>query len=400
MSLARILNRKQLTLLGLNSGTSADSLDLALVRIRRTNKSYSVKYLGGTERRFDSKLKTLIHTLADAEKLTPEELIELDGLLGEFFGRAARSYLAQLKRQGVKVDVIASHGQTVRHRPEKVKRLGTWVHGTMQLGSIDRIAANTGLITVGDFRQAEVAVGGEGAPITVGGMHRLFASPIESRLIVNIGGMANYFYLPAKDAKPGLSAADCGPGNSLCDILSARLFNIDCDKGGRIAASGRVHNDLLTLLTADDFFTNRAKSTGREQFGAAMADSIIAFGKRHRLHGEDMLRTAAELTVFGIVRSVRPLLRRDKSLTKLYLTGGGRRNILFVRQLGQSLPELQICSADDLGVDADFIEAAAYAVMGEACIRAESLPTTAHRRTMQPVLGRIAQPPQVTYDPR
>ena len=143
MSLARTLNRKQLTLLGLNSGTSADSLDMALVRIRRTDRTVSVKYLGGTERRFDCKLKDMIHALADAEKMTPEILIELDGLLGEFFGRAARSYLARLERQGVKVDVIASHGQTVRHRPQKVQRLGMWVHGTMQLGSIDRIAANT-----------------------------------------------------------------------------------------------------------------------------------------------------------------------------------------------------------------------------------------------------------------
>ena len=397
MSLARTLNRKQLTLLGLNSGTSADSLDMALVRIRRTDRTVSVKYLGGTERRFDSKLKDLIHALADAEKMTPEDLIELDGLLGEFFGRAARSYLARLERQGVKVDVIASHGQTVRHRPQKVQRLGMWVHGTMQLGSIDRIAANTGRITVGDFRQAEVAVGGEGAPITVGAMHRLFASPAESRLIVNIGGMANYFYFLAKNAKPKVAAADCGPGNSLCDLLCTRLFSVDHDKGGRIAASGRVHDELLRLLIADEFFTSRTKSTGREQFGAAMADSIIAIGNRYRMAAEDMVRTAAELTVAGIVRSVRPLLRRDKSLTKLYLTGGGRHNILFVRQLEQSLPRLQIYSADQLGVDADFIEAAAYAVMGEACIRAECLPTTAHRRALQPVLGRIAQPPRVTH---
>jgi anhydro-N-acetylmuramic acid kinase len=373
---------------------------MAVVRIRHTDKTISVKYLDGAERKFDSKLKALIHSLADAEKLTPEDLIEMDGLLGEFFGRAARSYLAQLKRRGVKVDVIASHGQTVRHRPRKVQRLGMWIHGTMQLGSIDRIAANTGRITVGDFRQADIAVGGEGAPVTVGAMYRLFASPIESRLIVNIGGMANYFYLPAENAKSRIAAADCGPGNSLCDLLCFRLFSEDYDKGGRIAASGRVHNDLLKLLTSDDFFTSKIKSTGREQFGSAMVDCIVAFGKKHQVSDEDMLRTAAELTLFGIIRSIRPLLRRDISLTKLYLTGGGRRNIFLMRRLEESMPKLQVHSADELGVDADYIEAAAYAVMGEACIRTESLPTTAHRRTKQPVLGRIAQPPQVTHGPR
>lgn len=400
MSLVRTLKRKHLTILGLNSGTSADGLDLAVVRIRRTNRSVAVKYLAGAERRFDNKLKALILAVADATKISPEELIELDALLGEFFGRAARSYLTRLERQGVKVDVVASHGQTVRHRPEKVKRLEKWVHGTIQLGSIDRIAANTGRITIGDFRQAEVAVGGEGAPITVGGMQRLFASLVEPRLIVNIGGMANYFYLPVKSSNPRISAADCGPGNSLSDLLCARLFSIDYDQGGRIAASGRVHGELLKLLSDDNFFASRTRSTGREQFGAAMADSIIAFGKRYRVPAEDLLCTVAQLTVLGIVRALGPVLRRDKSLTKLYLTGGGRYNIFLVRQLEQSLPGLQIHSADALGVDADFIEAAAYAVMGEACLRAESLPTTAHRRAMQPVLGRIAQPPQEAHGSR
>ncbi|MDH3936519.1 MAG: anhydro-N-acetylmuramic acid kinase [candidate division Zixibacteria bacterium] len=396
----QLIKRKQLTCLGLNSGTSADSLDLALMRIRRTNKRVAVKYLCGTERRFDPDMKSLIHASADAEKLAPEDTIELDGLLGMFFGRAARSYITQLERRGVKVDMVASHGQTIRHCPEKVKRLGRWVHGTMQLGSIERIAAGTGRITVGDFRQAEVAVGGEGAPVTVGAMHRLFARPTESRLIVNIGGMANYFYLPSKESGLKTAAADCGPGNSLCDLLCARLFKLDYDTGGRLAASGSVYQDLLADLTTDDFFVGRTKSTGRERFGPAMVDRIIAFGKRYRVSAVDMLRTAAELTVIGIVRSLRPLLRRDKSLEKLYLTGGGRRNIFFVRQLVQSLPRLQIRSADELGVDADCIEAAAYAVMGEACIRAESLPTTAHRRAMQPVLGRIAQPPHVTHGRR
>ncbi len=395
MRLPRIVNRKQLTLLGLNSGTSADGLDMAVVKIRRSTRGVSVKYLTGCEQKFSRSLKELVHGMADSDTVTLEDVIELDGLLGDFFGRTARSYLKQLERRGVKVDVVASHGQTVRHRPKKVRRLGRWIHGTMQLGSLDRIAAATGRVTVGDFRQADIAVGNEGAPITTGAMERLFADTQHSRLIVNIGGMANYFYFPAKDSPLKMSAADCGPGNCLCDLLSSHLFSQPHDTGGRIAISGHVNDELLALLAADDFFSSRMVSTGREEFGLAMAESMIAFGRSNRVRKADLMRTAAELTVWSIVRKLRPLAHRDHTLINLYLTGGGRRNIFFVRRLGQLLPELTIRSVDELGVDADFVEAAAYAVMGEACLRSEALPTKTNMKASRtrPVLGRIAQPP-------
>ncbi|MCK4461295.1 MAG: anhydro-N-acetylmuramic acid kinase [candidate division Zixibacteria bacterium] len=396
MYLARIVNRKQLTMLGLNSGTSADGLDMAVVKIRRSTRGVSVKYLAGYEQKFSGAMRELVHQMADSDMVTLEDVIELDNLLGNFFGRTARSFIERLERQRMKVDVIASHGQTVRHRPEKVRLLGKWIHGTMQLGSLDRIAAATDRITVGDFRQADIAVGNEGAPITTGAMQRLFAVEQHSRLMVNIGGMANYFYFPAKDSPLKISAADCGPGNSLCDLLSRRLFSQPHDSRGRIAASGRLHNELFALLTSDDFFSGRIVSTGRERFGAAKADSIIAFGRWYRAKKADLMRTAAELTVYGISHKLRPLVNGDHTLTNLYLTGGGRRNIFFVRRLGQLLPELTIRSADELGFDADFIEAAAYAVMGEACLRGEALPTTTTNKQAdrtRPVLGRIAQPP-------
>ena len=395
MCLPRIVNRKQLTMLGLNSGTSADGLDMAVVKIRRSTRGVSVKYLTGCEKKFSCSLKELVHGMADSDVVALEDVIELDNLLGNFFGRTARSFIERLERRGTKVDMVASHGQTVRHRPKKVRRLGQWIHGTMQLGSLDRIAAATGRVTVGDFRQADIAVGNEGAPITTGAMQRLFADKQHSRLMVNIGGMANYFYFPAKDSPLKMSAADCGPGNSLCDLLSSRLFSQPHDSGGRIATSGHVNDELLALLTADSFFSDRMVSTGRERFGLAMAESIIAFGRSNRIGKADLMRTAAELTVWSIVRKLRPLARRDHTLINLYLTGGGRRNIFFVRRLRQLLPELTIRSADELGFNADFIEAAAYAVMGEACLRGEALPAKTNKQASRtrPVLGRIAQPP-------
>ncbi|MEA3296595.1 MAG: anhydro-N-acetylmuramic acid kinase, partial [candidate division Zixibacteria bacterium] len=218
----------------------------------------------------------------------------------------------------------------------------------------------------------------------------------ESRLIVNIGGMSNYFYFPWSESNLPVSAADCGPGNCLSDILADQLFSIRYDRGGRRAASGELSTRLLTLLMGDSFFTTRAGSTGRESFGPEMVRKMIDFGNRFGKPAEDLLRTAAELTTNSIVRKVWPIIRRDRSLSKLYLTGGGRHNSFFVKRLRHHLPDLEILPADELGYDADSVEALAFAVMGEACLRSEPLSSTgtgASNRNLKTVLGRISQPP-------
>ena len=210
MLLSRIIARKSLTVIGLNSGTSADAIDAAAVRIARRAGMIRVRCLATSARKLPDKLAEEIRRVGDAETAALDDLIRLDGAVGAAFGRVARDLCRRLGRSGVRVDLIASHGQTVRHAPDGEPFAGGRYRGTLQLGSLDRIAATSGLVTVGDFRQADVAVGGEGAPITIGAMQRMFVSKIESRLIVNIGGMSNYFYLPGRNGPA--SGADCGPG--------------------------------------------------------------------------------------------------------------------------------------------------------------------------------------------
>jgi len=293
------------------------------------------------------------------------------------------------------VHAVASHGQTIRHLPGSV-RVGRYrVNGTLQLGSLDHIAAATGLTTVGNFRQADVAVGGEGAPITIGAMARLFGDRTRSRLIVNIGGMSNYFYIPA--GAQIVSGRDCGPGNVLCDLLMRHLFDKPWDRNGRVASRGRVSQRLLSLLLAHPFFNGRTASTGREAFGTAMVREIISFGRRFDVPDEDLLATAAELTTMTIATSVFPLVERNAKLADLYLMGGGRRNRHFCNRLAHHLPDLDIKPVEELGVDGDYIEAAAFAVMGAACLRSETLPgtaTAAKRKTREPISGHIVQPPK------
>ena len=173
--------------------------------------------------------------------------------------------------------------------------------------------------------------------------------------------------------------------------MALKLFSKRFDRGGHLAISGKLSKRLLSLLRMDEFFSGKTVSTGRETFGTSMVDRIIEYGKQLNLPHRDLMRTVSELTVLSIVSSVRKLVKADKSLTKLYLTGGGRHNNFIVDRLKYTLPGLDIRSADELGVNADYIEAVAFAVMGESCLRSETL--DGNVKNIRPVNGHIVQPP-------
>ena len=392
MSLLKLINKKSLIVLGLNSGTSADGIDLAAVKIERSNGKVSARFIKGSARKFSPELRQKIIKLSESQSVVMEDFIDTDNRLGESFGRAARSFLKSLEKEKINIDIIASHGQTVRHLPAPG---GNEKSGTLQIGSLEMISNITGKLTVGDFRQADIALGNEGAPITVAAMKRLFAAKNESRLILNIGGIANFFYFPKPDSGLKVKARDCGPGNSLCDLLSQKLFNRKFDHNGKIANSGRPSKKILTLIMAEPFFKGKYVSTGKEMFGQSLTSKMTALARKFSVSDSDLLSTAAELTVLSIAHGLKPIIKKDKNIAKLYLTGGGRKNKFFVSRLKELLPETKIEMADKLGINADYIEAAAYAVMGEAALRSEPLPTlfTGKDQKQIAVLGKIVQPP-------
>lgn len=390
---ASFTTKSSLTVLGLNSGTSADGLDMAVVRVPRS-MNQPVTLLDSCHKNFPSAVRDTILSLADSSTTSLEEVIALDSLLGQFFGNEAAAYLQRLGKKRLVVDAVASHGQTVRHRPHHRLMAGVKTHGTLQLGSLAQIAARTGKVVVGDFRQADIALGNEGAPITVSAVARLFQHPRHSRLIVNVGGMANYFYIPKGGRPAGVRAADCGPGNVLSDLLCQRLFNKPYDRNGALARHGEVSRRLLTTLTSMKFFDDSATSTGREQFGAALADRLVREGKRLGLSAHDLLATALELTVYGISRKVTPLLKRDRSMQTLYLTGGGVFNSFLTERISASLGGLKVQSVAELGMDPSMTEPASYAIMGAACLWSQPMVTRfGVKQPRLPILGVIAQPP-------
>jgi len=380
----------------MNSGTSADGLDLAVIRLTPARNGYRARFVAGRTVRYPAKLRRGILEAMSADRVAVADLVYLDNALGQFLGRTAAKYLGELRKRRIRVDAIGSHGQTIRHLPRSTTYAGYQVHGTMQLGSLERIAAATCRVVVGDFRQADVALGNEGAPITVAAMALLFGSDAESRLILNLGGMANFFYFPRGGGVDRIQAADIGPGNVLCDLLAERLFGRKYDANGRLAMKGQVSRRLLSMLQRHRFFGSRRVSTGREEFGLPMVERLLSAGKQLQVDRHDIMATAAELTVTAVGARLGPLVKRDRMVTKLYLTGGGVHNRYFREGLAGQLPGLTIASVEELGIDPDLVEASAYSVMSYACLRSESLPTvfmSGKRQKLQPVLGKIVQPP-------
>ncbi len=388
--------RQTLTVLGINTGTSIDSIDLAVARISRVRGRVSFRFLEGFSRKFPNDLRQTLIALAESESVALDTLIRTDNVLGHCLGKAAMFVQKRMLLNGVKIDLVASHGQTIRHTPQFKTLAGKKHRGSLQIGAPGSIAVATLLPVAADFRQADIALGNEGAPITVHAMNQIFRSPAHSRLIVNIGGMSNYFYIPAAKGGASALARDCGPGNILSDSLMQTLEGKRFDRGGKIALSGSCSKSVLQALMTSKFFSSRARSTGREEFGRIALQKITLLGERDSLSTADIMATAAELTVQAIVAGVKPILRKDRSIQKLYLTGGGRKNNLFVTRLRESLTEIEIVLVDELGIDGDYVEACAFALMGEMTIRGIASPTLfdgKSKRRQFPVLGSIFQPP-------
>lgn len=373
------------TIIGLNSGTSADGVDVAIIKITGNGYRSRVKFVLGKVYKFDKRLQSKILKYAEPDYRDAEGWLKLDMELAECFSKAA---LKAIKSAGLKtddIDFIGSHGQTIRHIPNT--KQGTI---TCQLGDPARIAVRTGIITMGDFRTADTAAGGQGAPLTPIVNAILFGQKHNRIGVLNIGGIANITHIvPAKhDYK--IFGCDTGPGNMHIDYLAKKLFNKDYDSGGRLASKGKADFSIIKNILKRKFFSVKGpKSTGRETYGKAFAENLLTSCQRKKLTKHDVIATASQLTV----EAIKYCARLNKlNFNELILSGGGAKNNYLKNELSQAFNKIKITASIDYGFDMDYLEAISFAVLANEALcsnRYQLKNITGAQKAV--VLGKICQ---------
>lgn len=346
--------------IGLMSGTSVDGIDAAVVSIG-TNSVVGPKFqlLATHVEPFPAAVGDRIRSLMTPGSDSVDDYGALDMELATLFSAAALKALSNTNLSARQIRAIGSHGQTVRHRPDRRPPF------SLQIGNPSLIAEHTGITTVSDFRARDIAAGGQGAPLVPGFHHWLFHSTTRDRVIVNIGGIANLTHIPARGSVIGF---DTGPGNTLLDRWIRRHRNRPFDQNGNWAASGQVSDELLERLLGDSYFAKpRPKSTGGEYFNLAWLDAALV-GLVRPISEQDVQATLAELTACSITQEIK---RIDKT-NEIFVCGGGSSNPVLMRSLQRHAGDIPVTTTESLGLHPDWVEAAAFAWLAHR--RLENLP--------------------------
>jgi len=374
---------------GLMAGTSLDGIDAALARIEGAGDAIRIETLATHYQPYTPDECTGLLRLVESGTLA--DLCAWDAYLGERFARAAQAVIQ--KASPPRVDCIGSHGQTAWHAPN-AHLLGMPTPNTLQIGQPDFIAARVGAPVVADFRTRDMAYGGQGAPLVPIVDWLLLRSDTEPRAALNLGGMANLTILPAGGAPDAIRAFDTGPANALIDLAvqqgtgGAQTY----DRDGALAESGAVHPPLLEWLLAHPYFGQPPpKSTGREAFGRALLSAVHA--QFPDLPLPTLVATLTELTAATIADALQRWVTPTCPVRRVIVSGGGLHNHALMRRLAARLPDVALESSAAYGVDPDFKEAIAFAVLADRFL--QGLPATYPSTTgvRRPTLaGKLALP--------
>jgi anhydro-N-acetylmuramic acid kinase len=350
---------------GIMSGTSADGIDVALVRIRSNSSAPKIKLLAHHAAPYPPALRRAVLAAMNAPQTSTAELARLNWRLGIAYAEAVRT---ALKKHPVKLDLIGCHGQTIYHQSKPAPYMGRPIACTWQIGEPALIARAIGVPVVSNFRPADMAAGGEGAPLVPLLDFTLFAHPKRARILQNIGGIGNLTAIPAGANPNDLLAFDTGPGNMVIDALAAQLFGKKYDRSGAIAARGRVLSQVIKPLLREPYFRKSPpKSAGREQFGSEFAAAFLRSCKQAGGNSEDALATATALTAESITlaceRFVQPFIHNSPA--DFIVSGGGSRNTTLMNMLRDRLQSrgLRVITSDDAGIPSQTKEAVAFALL-------------------------------------
>jgi len=358
-----IAQKNERRIIGLMSGTSLDGLDVALCRIAGSGLATTVSVERFATVPYPEELKAHIRTIFAKSVIDFEKLCLLNPFIGRLHGQMVLDCLQSWGIQPAEIDIVASHGQTVYHAPKSQHRRDKFPNATLQIGDGDHVAATTGVITLSDFRQKHIALGGEGAPLAVYGDYFMFTKAGENRILLNMGGIANFTYLPANGDANAVFTTDTGPGNTLLDAYARKFLNRPYDEDGQLAAQGQVNIALIDALKENPFFDAPfPKTTGPEVFNVPYVEDAQVRSQTTGLSEADLMATLVQFSAETIVDSIKRVIVPGETY-RIYMSGGGMHNPVLTKTLRQLLPDCTFGRTDDLGIDGDAKEAVLFAVL-------------------------------------
>ncbi|WP_170006439.1 anhydro-N-acetylmuramic acid kinase AnmK [Bacillus fonticola] len=374
--------------IGCMTGTSLDGLDVALIEVTGEKISRNtVRLVDYSSSEYTPEERERLENCMNLDSVSIGAISELNFTLGKKIADAVNDLLEKTGYRCEDIRAIGSHGQTLYHGPPGVDATPS----TLQVGEPAVIAYETGILVVSNFRSMDVVAGGQGAPLVPFTEFLLYKGE-EGLLLQNIGGIGNVTVLPPNPSIDDVLAFDTGPGNMMIDAVCRKKFNVPYDKGGQLAANGVVHEGLLAELMQDDYLEKPLpKSTGRERYGSQLVDPLLE--KWAELDRHDILRTVTEFTARTIELNLRKFVLPKHTIGKLVLGGGGRYNTTLMESIKACLPELEVCTQEDLGYRSDAKEAIAFALFAHACL--ERMPSNVKSVTgaaKSVVLGSITNP--------
>lgn len=353
--------------LGLMSGTSADGIDVALVKISGRTPSISVRLEGFHTVPYPPQVRASVLKVSNGASTTSAEISQLNFLIGELFARAALGACRRFRLPPNRIALIGSHGQTIYHQGHPSRFLGTSrVASTLQIGEPAIIAERSGITTVADFRPADMAAGGQGAPLVPFVDYLLYRDPRRGRVALNIGGIANVTVIPAGARPEDILAFDTGPGNMVIDSLVRHFTHgrLAFDRGARMALRGETLFELLGKSLRHPYFRMPPpKTAGREQFGETYARKLIAWGRRRRARPVNLIRTATLFTPLSIADAFHRFILPKTKIHDLIISGGGARNPLLMAQISALLAGIELTPSTHFGIPEDAKEAFAFAIL-------------------------------------
>jgi len=386
------INKKERLIIGLMSGTSMDGLDIALCLVKGNGAETDIKVLEFKTGDYSDDFRAKIKAIFSKKQVDLQLVCLMNEHIADTHAQLVNEALAEWGYQKEDIDFIASHGQTIFHAPKSLHKMDEYPDGTLQIGDGDHIAVKTGIITLSDFRQKHLAAGGEGAPLAVYGDYLIFSKKNEDRVMLNIGGIANFTYLPGNLNAAEIFSTDVGPGNTLMDQYMQQHFGKFYDKGAGVALLGEMNKDLLSALLNCDFFEiDFPKTTGPELFNLNYLANAQRQSSTENIKQEDVMATLCDFSAETIANAIKKCFGQEAK-AEVFMSGGGMHNPLLVQLLRAKLPNSNFLTTADLNINPDAKEAVLFAVLANETLCGSPINFGKRQGVPSVCMGKISLP--------